>query len=342
MTDASVHEWIDRWQDRGLLSPEVARRLHDDVDAGAAPSHDERSAVERALAAARGGVLEALGYLGTAVTLGAFAVLFDLPSWSDATLLGLTVLVAVVTAAGLFRLTPPVAPAGRRLGGVLGLTSVVATALALVQAFEPACGQACTYWHESVLPALLSAATTGVAAVLYRRHVHLLTHAALAVSTAVLAATVGLVLAGPAASTEAEDAWIGALLLATSLAWVWACETDRLRPAWLGTLAAGGLSYAAVFMITSPWVTWVFGTRHDDLAVLAVLALASAHTVVGAVTARLRPTIVGAAGLAVSVPWTLTDVVGLDATTTAGVLLPVGIALTAWAVLAGRRTAERT
>lgn len=35
-------------------------------------------------------------------------------------------------------------------------------------------------------------------------------------------------------------------------------------------------------------------------------------------------------------PWTLTDVFGLTPTTTAGVLLPVGIALTAWAILAGR------
>lgn len=341
MTESPVHEWIDRWEADALVTSDVARRLHADVDeAGddlATRSSDDRSAVERALSVARGGVLEALGYLGAAVTAGAFAVLLDLPSWTDSTLFALTVLVAVVAGAGLFVVTPVTSGAGRRLAGVLGATSVGATALAMLQALEPECVGACTYWQDAGAPFVVAAVTTGVALVAYRRHVHLLTHAALGASVAGLAVSVGLLLAGPEAGTRLQDLWVGGVLLAASLAWVVACETDRLRPAWLGTLAAGALSYSATFVITSPWVDWLFGGSDDDHEVLAVLALATAYTVVGAVTSRLRPTIVGAAGLAVSVPWTLTDVLGLTPTTTAGVLLPVGVALTGWAVLSARR-----
>ena len=342
MTDSPVHQWIDRWEADGLVTSEVARHLHADVDAAGddhpARSADERSAVERALAVARGGVLEALGYLGAAVTLGAFGVLLDLPSWPDSTLFGLTVLVAVVAGVGLFAVTPAASGAGRRLAGVLGATSVGATAVAMLQALEVECVETCSYWQDAGVPLVVAAVTTLVAVVAYRRHVHLLTHAALGASVAGLAVSVGLLLAGPGAQTQTQDLWIGGVLLAASLAWVVACEVDRLHPAWLGTLAAGAVSYSAAFAITSPWVDWLFGTNTDDHEVLAVLALAAVYTVVGAVTSRLRPTIVGAAGLAVSVPWTLTDVLGLTPTTTAAVLLPVGVALTVWAVLAARRS----
>lgn len=345
VTDSPVHQWIDRWESRGLLTDTVARELHEDVDAAGEDRpeqpRDDRSAVERALAVARGGILEALGYLGAAVTLGAFAVLLDLSSWTDSALIALTALVALVTGVGVFWVTPVVTAAGRRLAGVLGFTSVAATATTLVQGLESDCVRDCTYWQDAGLPFVIAAVTIAVAAVLYRRHVHLLTHAALGASTAGLAVTSGLLLAGPGADTQSHDVWIGVVLLVASLAWVWACETERLRPAWLGTLAAGAVSYSAAFMITSPWADWFFGTgADDDHEVLAVLALATAYTIVGSLASRLRPTIVGAAGLAVSVPWTLTDVFGLTPTATAGVLLPVGILLTVWAIMAGRRPAS--
>lgn len=342
MTRSPVHQWIDRWESHGLLTPPVARALRDDVEA--APDElptsptDDRSAVERALAVARGGILEALGYLGAAVTLGAFGVLLDLPSWPDVALVALTVVVALVAGGGVFAVTPAGSAAGRRLGGVLGFTSVAATTTALVQLLDSDCvGEACSGWQEVGVPVVIAAVATAVAFVLYRRHVHLLTHAALGASTAGLAVSVGLLVAGPGAEYTTSDAWSGGFLLAACLGWVWASEADRLHPAWLGTLAAGGVSYSAAFMMTSPWVDWLFGTGEHDHAVLVVLALATAYTVAGAATSRLRPTIVGAAGLAVSVPWTLTEVLGLTPTTTAGVLLPVGIVLTGWAIVAGRR-----
>lgn len=65
---------------------------------------------------------------------------------------------------------------------------------------------------------------------------------------------------------------VGLLLLVVTTAWVWASETGRLEPAWLGTLAAGGLTYVAVVMATS-WDP-LFGTGDDHAAIAATRLVA--------------------------------------------------------------------
>ncbi len=136
-------------------------------------------------------------------------------------------------------------------------------------------------------------------------------------------------------SDGTQQAITGLLLLVAAVAWAVACETGRLEPAWLGTPVAGAVAYVGAAMTTS-WTVWS-GTDHT--AVLTTLALAAAATVLGITTSRLRVTIVGTAGLLVTVPMTFTEVLGWSGSATAAVLLPVGVAVTAWAVLSSRTPA---
>lgn len=336
MPPRDVHDWIDRWRHTGLIDDDTAHRLRDDATrAGTGPRIDGPDTVDRVLAAARGGVTESLGYVGAALTLGAIVVLFDVASWSDPLLALVLAAAAVAAGAGTYLLAPPASAAGSRLAGVLGAVAVAATAAATAYAVgDDAAGVERDRWHLLVLavPALL------VATVLYRRHRHLLTHAALG-GTAV-AATIGLgeLLVGREAAFDAQDAVVGSLLLVLAIAWTWACETGRLDSPWLGTLGAGGVAYAATAMATS----WSPLSGSDgDLPILASLALAAVATTVGVATSRLRVTIVGAAGLLVTVPTTFVQVFGWSGPATAGLLLPIGVAVTAWAVVAGRRDGPR-
>lgn len=340
MPPNSVRQWIDRWESVGLLGADLADRLRADVTAtgdastaGAPPAAEETSAVEHVLSRARSGVVETLGYLGAALTLGTAAVLLDVPSWDDLVVVVLLLVVAAVAAAGTFRLTPVSDGRTRRLAGVLGATAVAATFTALSLGLEGWCAFDCDAgerWQNVAmtgLPAMLGAAV-------YRRHRHLLTHAAMGGATFGLVLAVGTAVVASDASSQARDMTVGLLLLVVTTAWVWGSETGRLEPAWLGTLAAGGLTYVAVAMVTS-WDP-LFGTGNDHAAVVAALVVAVVHTAAGVIASRLRLTIVGVLGLLVTVPWLLTDVFGWTATQTALVLLPVGIALTVWAIATGR------
>ncbi len=336
MPPRDVHDWIERWRHNGLIDDDTAHRLRDDATrAGTGPQMDGPDTVDRVLAAARGGVTEALGYVGAALTIGAIVVLFDVASWSDPLLALMLAAAAVVAGSATYLLTPPASPAGRRLAGVLGAVAAIATAAATAYVVgDEDRGIERAPWRLLVMtaPALV------VATVMYRRHRHLLTHAALG-GTAV-AATVGLgeLLAGRGATFDAQDAVVGSLLLVLAVAWTWACETGRLDSPWLGTLGAGGVAYAATAMATS-WSP--LSGSDSDLPVLASLALAAVATAVGVATSRLRVTIVGAAGLLVTVPLTFVDVLGWSGPATAGLLLPVGVVVTAWAVVAGRREGAR-
>lgn len=336
MPPRDVHDWIARWEHNGLIDDDTAHRLRDDATrAGTAPQIDGPDAVERVIAAARGGVTEALGYVGAALSLGAIVVLFDVASWSDPLLALMLAAAAVAAASATYLLTPPASPAGRRLAGVLGALATVATAAAtayVVGGEDRGIERAPWRLLAMTAPALV------VATVMYRRHRHLLTHAAL--GGAAVAATVGLgeLLAGRDAPFDAQDAVVGTLLLVLAIAWTWASETGRLDSPWLGTLGAGGVAYAAMAMATS----WSPLSGSDgDLPILASLALAAAATAVGVATSTLRVTIVGAAGLLVTVPMTFVEVLGWSGTETAGLLLPIGVAVTAWAVVAGRRDDAR-
>lgn len=331
MPARDVHHWIDRWERTGLLDDATAQLLHDDAArAGAARAVEPEGGVEAVLNAARGGVVEALGYVGAALTVGTVGVLLDVGSWADPVLAGALLVAAGLGLAGTFLLTPATSPPTRRLAGVLGAVAVACVAGSVWLWFAPDPGQAFpdTPGRELVvtLPALV------VATVAYVRHHHLLTHAALGATVAATCVALGDLVAG-GASFDDRQAVAGVLLLVAALGWTVACETGRLEPAWLGTPVAGAVAYAGAAMATS-WSVWS-GT--DDAAVVATLVLATVATAVGVATSRLRVTIVGAAGLLVTVPMTFTEVLGWSGTATAAVLLPVGLVVTAWAVVSGRR-----
>lgn len=332
MPARDVHHWIDRWERTGLVDASVAQALHDDATrAGAAPGLDAQpDAVDRVLRAARSGVVEALGYVGAALTIGAVVVLLDVPDWPEPALAAVLAVSALVAGVGVWRLTPPRDDPGRRLAGVLGAVAVAATAGALAVALGPAATEGTRPGWEVVItvPALV------VAVVVYRRHAHLLTHAAMGGAAAATCVALGQLVVGPSRAFDTEQAVIGTLLLAVAVAWIVASEAGRLPPSWLGTPAAGAVVYAGAAM-ASEW----FGG--DDGEVLATLGVAVVATVVAVATSRLRVLVVGVAGLVVTVPMTFTEVLGWTATATAGLLLPVGVAVTAWAVWAGRSPTRR-
>lgn len=336
MPARDVHHWIDRWERTGLLDAATAQQLHDDATrAGATPGVEPEGGVEAVLVVARSGVAEALGYVGAVLTLGAMAVLFDVGSWSEPLLGGVLLAAAAVGVAGTFALTPHGSAATRRLAGVLGAVAVAAFATAAWQWLAP--DPAPVLPDDSGRELLVALATLGVAIVVYLRHHHLLTHAALGASAAATCVALADLLVGADAGFDVQDAVTGGLLLVVAVGWVVASEGGWLEPAWFGTPVAGGVAYAGAAMATS-WSVW---SGSDDVAVLATLLLAGVATAIGVATSRLRVTIVGTAGLLVTVPMTFTEVFGWSGTATAGLLLPVGIALTAWAVLSNRRPAGR-
>lgn len=334
MSARDVHDWIDRWVRLGLLEDEVADRLRDDATrAGDDPEVDDT--VDRVLAAARSGVVETLGYVGAALTIGTLVVLFDVANWS-APLLGVTLLLAaVVSGVGAFLLTPSgSAPAGR-LAGVLGAVATAMTAASAYQFLVPDRVGSTPVAGE---PLLVAVPALAVAVTMYLRHPHLLTHGAMGIATGLTCVGIGDLAGGSGADAyRTQQVVSGVLLLVVAITWIWASETGRLQPAWLGTLAAGGVAYGGAAMATSSSI--LFGPDNEG-SVLVAVALAIGLTVVGVVASRQRVTIVGTAGLVVTVPMTFTEVFGWSGTATAATLLPVGIVVTGWAVVAGRRDAR--
>jgi hypothetical protein len=327
MPARDVHHWIDRWVQTGLLDASSGQLLHDDATrAGAAPEVVEPS-VERVLAAARSGVVEALGYVGAALTAGAGVVLFDVGEWPAPGLAALLAVTAVLGGAGTRLLTPAVSPAARRLAGVCGAIAVAATAGAVLQVVGPDRVGIEAPGRELVVavPALL----VGVA--VYVRQPHVLTHAALGTATVATCVGLGSLLGGTTSAPDGRDVAVGIVLLMAAVGWVVASERGWLWPAWLGTPVAGAVAYVAVAIATTPVATGAV-----DLTAVADLALAAIATTAGVVTSRLRVTVVGAVGLLVTVPMFFVQVLGWSGPATAAVLLPVGVAITSWAVVAGR------
>lgn len=329
MPARDVHHWIDRWERTGLVDADTASLLHDDATrAGAVPDVTD-DAVDRVLSAARGGVVEALGYVGAALTVGAIAVLLDVAGWADLLLAGLLVVVAGGALAAMVWLTPPASAVTRRLAAVLGVVAVAATATAAAVGFGPEPGQAMPDRPGREL--LVAVPALAVATVAYLRHRHLLTHAALGAAAVATSIGLGDLLVQDPDAWARREAVAGAIVLVVAVAWVWASEAGRLEPAWLGTPAGGLAAYVSVAVALSSVGSDGTGS------VLGLLGLAAAATVVGVAASRLRVTIVGALGLLVAVPMTFVQVLGWSGAATAAVLLPVGVAVTAWAVVANRR-----
>lgn len=311
---ATVHDWIDRWQQGGLLDKILAGRLHDDVAQVAAhtpatPSVREDDLATRMLSAAANGIKETFGYVGAALTLATLFVLIDVASWTQPMFIALLSMVAVGGATGLVLLVPTDSGPLQRLAGVSGAVSVMAFAGVLTLVED----------SVSVPAVLLGVLVTVLSAALYLRHPQVLLH--LTTGASVVATIIFL---GEDLVSSAADPVVGAVLLVVSLLWILACETGVIGQPWIGTPFAAASAFAGAALATD---LSLFGDL--ETLILASLFLSGAFAAVGAFTDRLRLIIVGSVGLVFTVPMTFTEVLGLSATTTAAILLPVGLALLA-------------
>ncbi len=341
MATNDVLQWIDRWDDRGLLEPDVSTRLRDDVASVRAAGGD---AGEDLFGRARGMVLEAVGYLGAALTVGALGILFDVADWPQFLVVLLLLAASAVGAWGVWTLTPASSGAGDRLASVAAATSVASLAGALFLATEPDCFRygsvnRCAWWEDNLLPFVILVVVTALAVVLYRRHATAITHVVVGWSVGALTWATAHLPFGPRTGDSSywreEEVAFGALLTVVAAGWVWASETGRLRPAWVGTFGAAAAFFAGLVMVTGydPF----FGSS-GDTPILAALLAGCVWLGLGITGDRLRLTIVGVVALLFTIPATLTEVLGLDGVTVTFVMLPVGLVLLGWAIREGRRS----
>lgn len=342
MTTPTTHDWIARWQGLGYLDLEVADLLHRDVAANApavatgvptsgvptsgvsasgvsvSGSGDDLGA--RMLAAAATGLKEAMGYVGAAVTVGTLFILSNVDTWPTAALVGLFSILAVLGAAGLVLLTPAAHGPRSRLAGVSGTMSVIGLTGAIIVTFGGSDGS----------PFLLTLPIVALSAALYWRHRQVLLH----LTTGASLFTMIMTTSDFGSSGSLSMAATGVFLLVVALGWIAACELGVIGQPWVGTTIAAGAAYGAVVLITELDLFGDWGAT-----IVACLGLAVAFTLVGALTDRLRLTIAGSLGLVIGVPVFCTEVLGLSGTTTAALLLPVGITLlgaTLWTTLRDR------
>lgn len=314
----TVHDWIDRWEQRDLLGVDLAETLRDDARS---VGDDDRPLVERALDRAGSGVRETLGYLGAAFSIGAAGVALDVGSWPEPAIVALLGAVAVLGSLGVVLLTPASSGRAGRLASVSGVAAVVALATALGM----------TVPDPERTPLLVGLPALGLAGWLYTQHRTVLLHLALGAAAAGSAITAGATFSTATRTIEVVG---GIVLAVAATAWIVLSERRVLEQQWLGTLAGGAMTHVGIAMATSAMAT---GTFEAETTLLVALGVALAHTVVGAVTDRTRVIVVGAAALTVVVPATCIEVLGWSETTTAVALLPVGVALTAWALVQTRR-----
>ncbi len=339
-----VHALIDRWDRSGLLEPGQAERLRADLadhpprvrpratpldspeaSASEGPGRTTNGLLETAVAAG----LEALGYLGAALVVGAVTYLADVPNWPRPGLLALLAAVTVGCGWAVDRLTPAQEGLTSRLVTVVGSAGLFALVGFLAMLFEPFCdGSSCGWLQERVFVFAVVLPPAAAAAELYRRETNAVTHAWFGIGVASILYLLSQV-PFPADSTSYRSQEIAAalVLLPASIAWAWASETERLAPTWIGTIAASGVALSSMVMLAD---IDLFGSDANGLVPLAVLVFGGAYVSLGATVGRWRLTVIGALVLVWGVPWTLTDVLGLSATTTSILLLPVGLALMAY------------
>lgn len=298
---------LTHWTDRGLLEPDHAARLATDLP----------PATSRFGAAVTAG-LEALAYLGAALAIGAVALLFDVADWSRGALLALLLAVAGVGAATVWRITPSASGPMSRLATVAGTAGGAALVGFAALLFDPALS-------GNVEELVIAATGTAAAVALYVRERNAVTHAWIGIGTAATTWTFAVLVVGD--TTRSAELVASGILLAAALAWTWASETGRLVPAWVGTFGASAVALASVVNLAD----WDPFGASGDLPIVAALLFGLAWTIEGTLLDRWRLTTVGALVLVFTVPWTLTEVLGLSSTATALLLLPAGLVLLAWA-----------
>ncbi len=313
---------ISHWERAGLLDPGQAARLRADLPP---PEPEEHDGLDFSAAVSAG--LEALGYLGAALVIGALVFLFDVASWSETTIAALLAVVAVGCGAVVARRTPaPPGPESRLVTalGSAGLFALVGCLALLVDG--PCSGRdACDTVLSRARVLVIAVPGAVAAAWLYLREQNAVTHLWAGVGVFAVAFSLAETIAGGGSSRSVE-VLASAVLLPASLVWTWASETERLRPAWIGTIGSAGVLLSSSINL----VDWSF-FNDNHLAGVVSLMIGMAYAAAGTLLDRWRLTTIGALILLWSVPWTLTEVLGLSTTVTALVMLPVGIGLLAFA-----------
>lgn len=337
-TTAPVLHAIDRWETSGLVEPATAERLRDEVanhteSAESQPAErqpasatsDGSDLVERAVSAG----LEALGYLGAALVIGALGYLADVASWPRLGIQALLAAIAAVAAWTVVRLTPTDDGATVRLVTVVGTAGLFSLAGLTATIIDAICPSAeCGGSGERFLFFGGVIVATVAAIWLYTRERNAVTHAWVGMGTA---GSIVTLLALPFATqyTRTQDVLTALALLVAALAWTWASETERLRPGWIGTFGAAMVAIGAT-VVLSDFDLGLFGPSDNTATSVALAGLGGAYLTVGAVRELWRLSTIGGLVLVWSVPWLFTEALGLSATTTAYVLLPVGLALVGW------------
>lgn len=325
---------LDDWHDRGLIDDDTHARLVDDL-AG-------RDVASRSFAAAgRALVLEAVGYVGAALIVGALLFLFDVPSWGASSHVVLFVLVAVLTTAAAMRLYPSELDALNRLASLLAAASAGSAAAAVGLFASNTFGfdapgmcwsslNGCpepTWVEQYLAPITASAAATALAAFHHFRIRRTATHLALgAAAFTLLGAATASIVEPMDVHHSTETGLFGVAFVIAGLAWAYASETGRLTPTTVGTV---GATFAAGCGVGA-------ATELTDGMLLVGLAAAAGYIAAGIRLDRVRLTALGGVGVLVFTPWTLHELFGLSALTTAWLLLPVGVALLLWVFRAAR------
>ena len=200
---------LTTWVAAGMLSEEQAQRIAGFEGAPLAPAPVPGVAPVKRAEEKTSLVVEALGYLGGAVIIAAFAVLTAM-YWGDTALWARLLIPAA--AAVVFLVAGAVVPTDRastrRLGSALWMLAVAATGGFLAEL----AGDAWDWSGESTLT-LVGAGTTALALVLWSRRVVFLQQLVVVVSTCLLAVGLTLMMHGP-------DSLAGVALWGVGLSWM--------------------------------------------------------------------------------------------------------------------------
>ena len=304
--DRRLQQHVDAWVAADLISADQAARIEE---------HERRWDGQ----GSRGGVAEAVGYVGAVLAVSS-VLLFIGELWDTVAVAGRLALsglltVAVLGAGGALRSSP--APSVQRLVSVLWFLGVAGTGWVAWVLADDALGL------RDVDRALLVAGCVALAG----GTVHLLRHRALS-QVAALAGTVGVALAlldRPA--LDLEPAWWGLTLLAVGGAWAVLGDGGWLRPRSVAETAGASLALAG---------TQVGAFGEARVALLGLGVVVAAALVWAAMTRDGTHLLaVGALGLFVVVPQLVFELFG-DAIGAPATLLVVGLLLVVLAVGLGR------
>lgn len=308
---------IERWREAGLLDDDQAAAIAAfERDRVATVGNDDRGR-------RRGVSVEAIGYVGGALAVGAVALLLG-DVWDQLVSLGRITILALVTlllgAAGLALRTATAAPLRRLASALLAIAvgGVAWTAGTMADDLVDV--------HQRVVVLVASGAALVAAVPLYA-----VTRRAL-VQVALLAAAVATALAALSQPTLTPDAlWFGLLAWGIGLAWVLLGWGGWLVPAKLAEILGGVLALLSLQVAS-------FDVARSPALVLAVCT-AVGLIVLAVLNDRVHHLVVASIGLFVLVPQLVFELFG-DAIGAPATLLVIGLLLVLLAVGLGRAHRE--